>query len=259
MSEEDFVEFDEESLPGSPPSLVSALLCSIFSFLFSIGCCYFAIFSISFRSGLYDSTKDFSQYDTRCKDSIPYKYLVNHSYLFPVNYSLNNNITSKISWFLYMLESHYRILANKQEIFSNDHYLKFSEKIVLEALSKSFNVSEDDFIINFGSLCNQSYIGHPMEIAKSLENDEKLRKSAFPLCFNESMSENPFSFHLVSTNISKGIESIKRRIVENGRPVFLSFKRPINQLKHSSTIIQFPELSMISLDRIYDEIILSVE
>ena len=67
------LEIDEQV-----PNLGYALVCSLFAFLFSIGSCYFALFSISFNKGLASIPEPYLDTATKCSPLLPTKYLVPH-------------------------------------------------------------------------------------------------------------------------------------------------------------------------------------
>jgi hypothetical protein len=72
--------------PARPHSLFihsSTLILSIIAFLFSVGCCYFALFSVSFRHGLVSSATEHPQMETECLKPLAIRYSCPEWQLFP--------------------------------------------------------------------------------------------------------------------------------------------------------------------------------
>ena len=230
MVNEEFLNFDEEEESNqseSPPTLVSALLCSIFSFLFTIGCCYFAIFSISFRKGISDSSRNFKESDNSCEDFYPLKYSVNYSFIYPINknseFGENLDIFSGI---IFLLESQFRIIADELNIFSFTEFLSFSSKTFFNPILKFYNITLTYFNNNYDKILNKNLIlGSPLTFLNISKNSYL---SAIPTFLNNNLTLiNPILFKLNNIKIMRGINSIKQSLIKSGRPLIFSFKYPL--------------------------------
>ena len=162
---EDFSEIDLD-LDERAPNLGYALVCSLFAFLFSIGSCYFALFSISFNKGLANIPESYLYTASKCTPLIPTKYLVPNSYIFPVtNEDTADNF--RYTSYIYLFESEFRNRAIQKEIFDYSQYLIFSTSHYISKLKQVYDVSDIDIDQSVGEF---SSIGEPSSLLVNTSN-----------------------------------------------------------------------------------------
>ena len=162
---EDFREADLD-LDERAPNLGYALVCSLFAFLFSIGSCYFALFSISFNKGLANIPESYLDTASKCNPILPTKYLIPNSYIFPVT---NNDTTGNFRYtsYIFLFESEFRHEAIQKYIFDFDEYLTFSTSYYISKLKQLYSLSEIDIDQSVGKF---SSIGEPSSLLVNISN-----------------------------------------------------------------------------------------
>jgi hypothetical protein len=222
IEETEIDEFSESEInlrDERVPNLGYALVCSLFAFLFSIGSCYFALFSISFNKGLSSIPEEYNIDPSICLPLLPSKYLLPHSILFPVTYK-DANKSFKTTSLIYLFESEFRRKAIQRGLLSYENYLEFSTDNYLQSLKqmseKELNIGDPQ-----GNFC---YIGEPNMIVANSSNFEA---SFLPNSFlSKGIDKSMFKFTITSSAIVRGIESIKRMLTSQAKPLVYSFRVP---------------------------------
>lgn len=121
-------------------SLFSTLFISIVSCLFSIGCCYFALFSISFRHGLINSASKIVELQSECLKPIPSKFFLSSSCILPCKTFTPIPEAKWVNAVVFSLESQYRFQGISLQFLEVDEYVSFSENHYAFYASEAMNV-----------------------------------------------------------------------------------------------------------------------
>lgn len=210
------INLDEERVPN----LVFALVCSLFAFLFSIGSCYFALFSISFNKGLSSIAEEYGVDTSICLPLLPSKYLIPHNLLFPVTYT-DANETFKYTSIIYLFEAEFRRKAIQKGLFSYSNYLEFSTENYLNNL-KILNGNKG---LHVGDIINEfCHIGEPNSI---ILNSSVYSESFLPNSYlTKEVDKSAFQFNIASSKVVRGVEQIKKMLTNQNRPLAYSFVVP---------------------------------
>lgn len=219
----DELSMDQEGQEDTSPSLVSALVCGIFSFLFTIGCTYFALFSVAIGQGISFVNSIDNPYG-KCEQTIPSKYLVSRNKLFPPDESIQSNEYDWMDGPIFQLES----LLSTMSIKSPSDYFNIPAKNYIEALCYSLNTTKEEYIQSINKIVNGTLYGSPDNMFVN------------PAAFSAKLSSTLFkgSKFLIkhdSKKNTRGLNSIKRQLFTSGRAQSLSFLYP--QVKLSVKLV----------------------
>ncbi|OHS93630.1 hypothetical protein TRFO_11615 [Tritrichomonas foetus] len=226
--------------PRPPHNLVSILIISIFSCLFSIGCCYFALFSVSFRRGLTTSANNFVEMQSECLKPIPSKFFISsHNYI-PCKTAEPRSHAHWSNAIIFNLESQYRSQGIANSLLEDDEYVSFSEQKFASHVSDLLNIPIarlNKRISQILSLNNDENVSQTIIVGSPENLFFYCNISHYKYNFNqtimpeeseagEPISTNPLEFNLFNVRRINGIESIKRTLISNSRPLLVSFKVP---------------------------------
>lgn len=236
-------------------SLLSTLLISIFSCLFSIGCCYFALFSVSFRRGLLRSANQIVDIASTCLKPIPSKYTLSNTCLLPCKSTIPSSTAHWANAIIFTLESQYRNQGISMSYLNDNEYILFSEDQLVKSISAYMNVSPAYITEHLGESLpqfNDSIVigapeniyffiysnpflstdimsnGKTNKILKFESTDFSFNQTTFPITASDSdsISSNPLEYNLTGAQRIVGIETIKRRLISSSRPLPVSFNIP---------------------------------
>lgn len=210
----DAIPTPSEQSPTSH-SLFSTLFISIFSCLFSIGCCYFALFSISFRRGLINSANKIVEMQSECLKPIPSKFFLSSSCIFPCKTSTPIPDAKWSNAIIFSLESQYRSQGISLQYIDIDEYVSFSEKHYAMFTSKAMNVDSSQISEKIGQIYdnnNQIIFGAPENIV--FFNNQKYTF--------EAITENSISI-LNNKAVNSSNHSKKSEIIKSRQPTSQSY------------------------------------
>jgi hypothetical protein len=223
--EVELADLDEQLIAGQDPTqphnLLSTLILSIVSFLFSVGCCYFALFSVSFRHGLVSSATEHAQLETECLKPLAVRYSLPDTVLFPTEI----NTSRWMRWassLIYTLEAQFRPAGCLREY----EYARFSADRYADNLVTFHKSSLSNFSKRIGRLYDSLIWGSPENIGQYSGAGYEL-PWIWPL-IDSSSSRKPFQISGTISSISRysGVETIKRAISSAHRPFPVSFRMP---------------------------------
>ena len=238
----------ESPAPQEQPSshsLVSILVISLVCFLFSIGCCYFAIFSLSFRAGLSESAIRHAILQTECLKAIPVRYSVDDSHLFPSH--LNTEAHSKwTSALLFVVESQYRAYGVDEGYLKSNEYVLFSGEVFAEraALFHGYPVSYINEHI--GKVHDDRVLGLPKNFVQFMSSGRCEASGIAPDGTTMStLKKTCTPLELVSSQQYSGIRTIKEALWTSGRPLAVALRIPNKRVVVGERVISFPPRSSL--------------
>ena len=233
-----------------PHNLFTTLMISIFSCLFAIGCCYFALFSVSFRRGLITSTTKIALLRSECLSPVPSKYSVPSYFLVPFKYESVDNFSKWCRPIVYFFEAMYRGQGYLSEYMEENEFVKFSEHNFAMVFSSYLGMSIDSITKNLGNV-NESnvVIGSPESIVLFLD-DEKSSSSLFvPNGFVPSSSAQGFiQFSIGGIKRVNWAESIKKTLIASMHPLLVSLRLPKRKLYLNDAEFELPLKSSIIIE-----------
>lgn len=243
----DFDEFEEldNMRNGSSftPTLVISLLFGIFSFFFSIGCCYFALFSFAFQRGLkYNSKRSFY---TNSSDyygiALPFKFIIESKYLFPVNYSINTTSEAWIYGLSYIIETSLIDNLEENNMFQINTYYNFSSDNYADFLSSHFGITRESLSESIGKLYRGfTYYGDPMMFIELCRE--------FGVYFISKLYEALLSevCYVSSYTVYRGVGQIKYALFKYEKPLILSYYFPKVKIPFSKNHTSVSEFDISS-------------
>lgn len=287
----DAIPNPSEQTPSSH-SLFSTLFISIFSCFFSIGCCYFALFSISFRHGLINSANKIVEMQYECLKPIPSKFFLPSSCFIPCKTSTPIPDAKWSNAIIFSLESQYRNQGISLQYLDSDEYVSFSEKHYAIHASKAmfvnsslisdkigkiydknkniiFGAPENIVFFNNESFSFEGYNENSTKkrkssiIIKSLKNNITQKSSSQVYLINrtimpekatlqDDISSNPLEFGFSGVKRIVGIETIKRALITSSHPIPVSFQLP-SQIFYKE-INETSNMNQSKVKLIYDNI-----
>ena len=213
----------------APKNLVSVFILSVISFFISIGCCYFALFSVSFRFGLKSSANKYAEDTRKCIQRIPHKYLVGSEYLFPCHRFEKDNSSAWTQGLLYILEASYRKQGLEEEFLKRNEYMHFSRTKLLEFFEKLYYKNEEELNLLVGKEFDELIFGDPGNIYRY----EEIKKNVF-VDNKKNTNETPLLIEKIKVKRYFGIETIKRGLIDNGRPMAVGMVIPNQKIGKAS-------------------------
>jgi hypothetical protein len=207
-----------------PHNLLSTLILSIVAFLFSVGCCYFALFSVSFRHGLVSSAAQHAQMETDCLKPIAIRYSCPKSHFFPTRLQESRE-TRWASSIMYTLEAQYRYSALSDGLLRSDEYALFSESLYAQSVSSYHSMTLSTFSTRLGRRNGTIILGSP-ENVNLYPQPGDLVSWIWPFAEQSAKSKSVVQCSIGSLTRFSGVETIKRAISSAGRPFPVSFRMP---------------------------------
>ena len=243
-------ELEMPNAPGPPEqrpshSLVSILVISLVCFLFSIGCCYFAIFSLSFRSGLAESAIQHARLQTECLKAIPVRYSVGNTHLFPSK--LHDASHSKwTAGLLYLFESQYRAHGIEKGYLSSNDYVEFSGDVYASRVSSHYDLSLSFLNKNFGRVFGGRILGFPKNFIDHFQTSRCESSGIAPEGTSASaLKRTCIPLEVTTSNQYSGIRTIKEALWTSGRPMAVSMRIPNKRVIFRDKEYSFPPRSSL--------------
>jgi hypothetical protein len=209
--------------PTNPQSLVSTLVMSILAFLFSVGCCYFALFSVSFRHGLVSSAARHAAMESDCLKPIPARFLCRHR--FP-NRHHNESHAKWTAPVLFTLEAQYRGQGVADRLLQPNQYVLLSGDSFAEMAAAHHSTTVDNLSAHIGRRGQSALpVGAPENLRAYVPAKDPCR-SVHPIAETSFKKPSPIEFEITSLSRHSGVEHIKRSLSTVGRPFPVSFRMP---------------------------------
>lgn len=208
-------------------NLLSVFLLSLISFFVSIGCCYFALFSVSFRFGLISSANRFAEDTRRCMQQRPTAFFVGSEYAVPA--APRENATEWCAALRYALEATYRAQGRREGLIATEEYVRFSQTALAECVARHYGRSAAELSALVGREIGGAVFGDPRNIAAY----GALAQSVF-VRGDEGAAVSPLRIEEMHVREYRGAEAIKRALVANRRPLAVAMAVPHRRIGNAT-------------------------